>query len=216
MNPSRHLLLFPASLAAVLAAVLSTGCTAFQPEPAAAEPPPAPPPRVVFVYDSPSVDMVEAAGALVTKDRSVHRNDSGTDANPVDDPATQAFADIAGYAGFNDNMLRDELARLEGMPDNSGYRDLRIATLLWLLGQPEHAGWLDLLVTQIENDDDPRVLAFGRTIRRAVGRERSAAERNAALSSQLADTQRRIEQLSAKIDALKSLEKELLSRPEAR
>ncbi len=35
------------------------------------------------------------------------------------DPASDAFRDIAAYASFNDNMLRDEIARIETLPGHS-------------------------------------------------------------------------------------------------
>lgn len=135
---------------------------------------------------------------------------------PPPDPAGQAFRDIAGYADFNDNMLRDELARLETLADGSSYHDLRIAALLWMLDRPEHASWLQLLNARLAEDDDARVAALAAVIGRATARQRSRAERITSLESQLAEAQRRVDQLSAKIDALKSLEKELLSRPDPR
>lgn len=132
------------------------------------------------------------------------------------DPAADAFRDIAGYASFNDNMLQDELARLETLADGSRSHDLRIAALLWMLDKSEHSGWLELLTARLADDEDPRMAAFGGMIGRALVKQRDAAERRAALESQLVDAQRRVEQLRAKIDALKSLEKELMSRPDAR
>ncbi len=200
----------PALLAPLLALLLLPACADLPPAPPAlSEPAASAPPLFRLPPPEPPAEPPPAEPAPT---RQVLIADEPA---PVD-PASDAFRDIAAYAGFNDNMLRDEIARIEALPETGNYLDLRLAVLLWMSGRPEHSARLDALAARLGSDEDQRVVALAGMIARAISSQRGRSERIAALEAQLADAQRRVEQLRAKIDALKSLEKELLSRPEPR
>lgn len=134
------------------------------------------------------------------------------------DPADEAFRDLSQYHAFSEAMLIRELAKLENSSVTSPYIDLRRLVLLWLLGHPESAPRIDALVNQLIHHPDPRVAATVSLLNRAIAGQRRSNERTAQLEakleSKLAEAQRRNEQLTAKIQALKAIEKDLQSRSE--
>jgi hypothetical protein len=132
---------------------------------------------------------------------------------PVDAGA-EAFRDIGRYLNFTPRMLLDEVIRLDGQADADPYVGLRQMVLLWLLDRPESAARLEALASRLSHDSDPRVATPARTLANTVSSQRRLTERNNLLETKIYEAQRRIDQLTAKIEALKSLEKELLSRPE--
>ncbi len=136
------------------------------------------------------------------------------------DPADDAFRDISRFHGFSEAMLMSELAQLNNSSETGPYIDLRRLVLLWLLGKPENSARVDTLINQLMHHPDARISAMVSVLTKSIAAQRRSSERNAQLEakleSKLAEAQRRIDQLSAKIQALKALEKDLLSRPESK
>jgi hypothetical protein len=136
------------------------------------------------------------------------------------DPADDAFRDISRFHGFSEVMLLSELAQLDGSSETGPYINLRRLVLLWLLGKPENSARVDTLISQLMHHPDARISAMVSVLNKSIAAQRRSSERNAQLEakleSKLAEAQRRIDQLTAKIQALKALEKELLSRPESK
>lgn len=172
----------------VVLAFLITGCAQVQP--------PAPPAPVVIEPPPPAV----------------------VDDDPASDLENEAFQDISRFHELDEDKLLNELAQLESSSQTSPYVDLRHLVLLWLLGKPENTPRIDALINQLMHHPDARISATVSVLNRAIAIQRRHHERLAQLESKmeskLAEAQRRNEQLSAKIQALKALEKDLLSRPD--
>lgn len=132
------------------------------------------------------------------------------------DPADEAFRDISRYPEFSEGMLLNELAQLDSGNQTSPYIDLKRLVLLWILGKPETAGRVEVLMNQLSDHPDARISAIVGVLGRSVTVQRRSSERTAQLEAKLLEAQRRIDQLGAKIQALKALEKDLLSRPESK
>ncbi len=136
------------------------------------------------------------------------------------DPADEAFRDISRFHGFSEAMLLSELAQLDSSSETGPYINLRRLVLFWLLGKPENSARVDTLINQLMHHPDARISAMVSVLNKSIAAQRRSSERNAQLEakmeSKLAEAQRRIDQLTAKIQALKALEKELLSRPESK
>ncbi len=129
-------------------------------------------------------------------------------------PADEAFRDISRYPELSESALLNELAQLESVTQTSPYIDLRRLVLLWILGKPETTARLEVLMNQLGNHPDAGISAIVAVLGRSGALQRRSSDRTAQLEAKLVDAQRRIDQLGAKIQALKALEKDLLSRPE--
>lgn len=130
------------------------------------------------------------------------------------DAGAEAFRDISRYVNFTQRMLLDEANRLDAMADADPYSGFRLMMLLWMLDRPESTERLEALASRLGRDSDPRIATPARILANNISTQRRLGERERELEKKVNEAQRRIDKLTAKIEALKSLEKELVSRPE--
>ncbi len=133
------------------------------------------------------------------------------------DPALKILEDFARYRELDKDALGREIGNLSALPAPDASSKIRLAMLLWLqggIGDAERASAVIANARISAAADDAGLRALAQILAGALADQKRLSDKIADLTQQLRDSQLRGDQLASKIEALKTIERNLLSRPE--